>query len=166
MENIPEIKKRPDWLTFICILSFVAGSFELASNFNKFQHAATVSAELAEAMDEMRGKMLNTIPSGADKENLKKIFEDFSMLTSTVKIKQGALLGILSNLLTLVGVFLMYRMRRKGLGFYFIGIGVYIASPVILYGFNNIAGVGFFIFSLFIGLLFSFLYWRMRKYMA
>jgi len=166
MESVPEMKPRPTFLVVLCTLSFIAGTWGLVANFSNYENAASVSTSISQTMDETRALMKSSIRTGADQKMMDRLFTDFSILTDTTKIKQSALLGILSNILTLIGVLLMYRMRKKGFGFYIMGIGVYIGSPILVYGLQNLAGMSFFLLSLLIGLLFSVFYLRTLKYMA
>lgn len=166
MDANPQMKARPKMLVILCTLSFMAGTWGLLANFSNYENAAAVSTGISQTMDETRKLMTSSIKTGADQKNVDKVFTDFSILANTIKIKQNALLGIVSNILTLIGVFLMYRLKKKGFGFYLLGIGVYILAPILVYGIQNVAGLSFFIMSLFVGLLFSYFYKRALKYMS
>lgn len=166
MERASDGNKRPTILTILCTLSLFAGTWGLMSSFSNYENANEVSSLTAQAIDQTRDRFLSSMQSGPQKDAILKTIKEFSILTDTVRIKQNALFGILSNLLTLIGVSFMYRLRRMGYGIYLLGIGVYVFSPLFVYGPSNMAGMSFFVLSLFVGLLFSYFYWRMMKYMA
>ena len=166
MESASEGKKRPTILTFLCTLSLIAGTWGLMSNLSNYENASQVSTMTGQAIAETQDKILGAMRGGGQqKELMINIFKEFSILTDTVRIKQNALFGIMSNILTLIGVMLMYRLRKKGYGIYLLGLGVYVLSPLLVFGFKNMAGISFFVFSLFVALLFSLFYSRMLKYM-
>lgn len=166
MESASEKRKRPTTLTILCTLSLVAGTWGLMSNLSNYENANQVSTLTGQTIDQTRDRLMSAMQSGAQKQVLAKTFEEFSILTDTVRIKQNALFGIMSNVLTLIGVSFMYRMRRKGFGIYLLGVGVYVLAPLFVFGVSNMAGISFFLLSLFVGLLFSFFYSRMLKYMV
>lgn len=166
MDSASEGKKRPTILTFLCTLSLIAGSWGLMSNLSNYENANQVSTMTGQAIAETQDKILATMKGGGQQRQIMiNTFKEFTILTDTVRIKQNALFGMMSNVLTLIGVFLMYRMRKKGYGVYLLGLGVYVVSPLLVFGFKNLAGISFFLLSLFVGLLFSFFYSRMLKYM-
>ncbi len=167
MDSVPERKIRPRLLSILCFLSLLGGSWGLMSNLGNLENADKLATLTAQTIEETRDRMMLNLPGDArTKKSMTAIFEDFTVLTDTVKIKQMALFGILSNLLTLVGAVLMYRLRKNGFGIYILGIAVYVAAPVVVYGFNNIAGISFFVFTLFISLVFGLLYAKNRKYLS
>lgn len=165
MENASEMRKRPTILTILCTLSFISGTWGLMTNLSSFENAGEVATGMIQSLDQAKNSFLNAIKSGAEREKMAKIFADFNILTDTVRIKQNAMFGIMSSILTLVGVSFMYRMRKKGFGIYLLGIGVYVCTPAVVYGLGNLAGVSFFVWSLLVGGIFSLFYWRTIKYM-
>jgi hypothetical protein len=166
MDSVPERKNRPRLLTILCIISLFGGSWGLMSNLGNLENAEKLSSLTAQTIEETRDRMSGLSPDARTKKSMTAIFEDFQVLTDTVKIKQMALFGILSNLLTLVGAALMYRLRKNGFGIYLLGIAVYVAAPMVVYGLTNLAGISFFVFTLLISLIFSLLYARTRKYLS
>lgn len=158
-------RKRPTTLSVLCTLSLLAGTWGLMTHLSTYENAEEVSVQMIKTMEETKGKLMGTIRTGAERDMVGKLFADFGAMTDTVRIKQNALFGVMSSILTLLGASLMYRMRKKGFGIYLLGIGVYIASPLVVYSLKNLAGLSLFIWSLIIGLVFSLFYWRMIKYM-
>lgn len=166
MENASEVKKRPTVITVLCTLSFISGTWGLMTNLNTFDHSGEVATAIAQSVEQTKSAFLTAIKSGAERDKMAKMFNEFNILTDTVRIKQNALFSIMSNILTLIGVSFMYRLRKRGFGIYLLGMGVYVFTPAVVYGLGNLAGVSFFILSLLIGLVFSFFYWRTTKYMV
>jgi hypothetical protein len=72
---------------------------------------------------------------------------------------------VMSNIMTLVGAVMMFRLKRTGFGFYVIGTIVYVAAPLLIFG-----GKGFFATMMtvalaFLGLVFVVLYALNLKHM-
>jgi hypothetical protein len=166
MDSVPERKNRPRLLTILCILSILGGSWGLMSNLGNLENAEKLSELTEQTIEETQDRMTALSPDTRSQKAMKSIFDDFQVLADTVKIKQMAMFGILSNLLTLIGAVLMYRLRKNGFGLYMLGIAVYVTSPLVVYGLNNMAGLSFFIFTMIISLIFSLLYAKNRKYLS
>lgn len=136
------------------------------SNLGNLENAEKLAQLTEQTIGETQDRMTALAPDSRTQKAMKSIFDEFQVLTDTVKIKQMAMFGILSNLLTLIGAVLMYRLRKNGFGLYMLGIAVYVASPLVVYGLTNMAGLSFFILTLVISLLFSLLYAKNRKYLS
>jgi hypothetical protein len=83
----------------------------------------------------------------------------------TRKIKQNGLFMVMSNILTLLGAIMMFRLKRTGFGFYVIGTAVYVLAPLLIFG-----GKGFFAMMMtmalgFMGIIFVILYALNLKHM-
>lgn len=150
----PQIK-RPLFLTVLCILSFIGSSFQLTSNFGSYRLAKT-TAENPEALLEVF-ETLEDAEWPPEYEHIPEMLEESILENNTEKkIKHNSLGLILSGLLTLIGVFAMWRLRRWGYYMYVVGIILYITTPWIAFSgvYADILGY----VALFIGLLFTALY--------
>jgi len=86
----------------------------------------------------------------------KMMFSLSKMLTAE-NIRKSAIANIISGFFTLLGAFLMWRLRRNGFYLYVAGIIIGLLVPFYLYG-NNLIAIGVSSFSSFFGLVFIALY--------
>jgi hypothetical protein len=165
METVAEPKKRPDFLTILCVLSFIGSTFGILSGLADFNNA-DVKAELSRQMiEEQKEKAMDKAVTADQKSFMEKMFSGANELMDTVKVKQNSLFSIMSNILTLVGAVLMFRLKRTGFGIYVLGIGVFIAAPLVIFGPSNIFGLMMTFLLGLIGVLFVILYWLNIKHM-
>jgi hypothetical protein len=72
---------------------------------------------------------------------------------------------LISNILTLIGAWLMLRLKRKGFHFYLIGNLTAVIAPLLVFGSDNFLGFSYALFAGVTGGLFTFLYALKIKYM-
>jgi hypothetical protein len=153
MENTtPELQNTPappsgvkhTFLLVICILTFVGSGFGILGAVFSFATAntmATLHQNSVERMDEQPTPNF-----------LKSIFHSMDKYSDPGKIKQMALLSLLSNLLTLAGAIMMLKLKMPGFYLYIAGILIYIIIPIVFLGsflgiasamFYGFFGVGF-----------------------
>jgi hypothetical protein len=116
-------------------------------------------------IEEQKEKALDKAVTAEQKSFMEKMFSGANELMDTVKVKQNSLFSIMSNILTLVGALLMFRLKRTGFGIYVLGIGVFIAAPLVIFGPSNIFGLMMTFFLGLIGVLFIILYRLNLKHM-
>lgn len=107
----------------------------------------------------------NSQESGESEEMAKSIINTLSTLSNPAKVRQTAIFHFVSCLFTLAGAILMLRQRRTGYYLYILGICIYMAGPLIAYGFSNMFSIVSIIWQGFFGLLFIILYGMNVKYM-
>lgn len=164
-ESIPTGPQRPTFLTVLCILTFIASGWGIFSNISNYMNAA-VNAKVAETLlDSTKEKISKEADSEGTSKLAEQVFSGASKLIDPASIKKNALFSILANLLTLVGAFLMFQLKKQGFWVYLAGTAISIITPIIVYGASNIlsigmtAGIGFF------GILFVVLYSLNLKYL-
>ena len=81
----------------------------------------------------------------------------FSKMFTEATIKKNAIGTIVSAIFTLIGAWMMWRLKRVGFYLYIGGVIIGIIVPFYLYG-NNILAIGISAFSSFFGLVFIALY--------
>ena len=124
---------RPTLLTVICILSFVAGAFGLWSGIkNAFTDAP--QTELQEARAQMEEAMAQVGDSGNDM--VSKIME--SAMTMAEKAaenaKQIGYANIILSLLSLIGVWQMWNLKKSGFWMYLLASVASLLVPVFFLG--------------------------------
>ncbi len=139
-----EIAKRPDGLTILCVLSFIGSGLAFISNFMVFM----IFPSIPEIMDSDEFiQMPNLEP---------ELLLEF--LTSAGR--SYFLIGSLLYLLSFVGVFLMWKLRKKGIHFYAMAQIALLIIPLIFIS-TELSALP----SLLITVLFILLYSRFLKVM-
>lgn len=166
MEISENVRKRPDFLTVLCVLTFMASITGILSNLNGYYSADEVSEMTRERLEKTKDDAMEKVKTEEQKSIMEKMFTGANDLLDTRKQKQSNLFNIMANALTLAGAVMMYRLRRSGYGVYALGIAVWILSPLVIYGVNNYMGVGMAVTLSIAGGLFLVLYGRNLRHMA
>jgi hypothetical protein len=121
----------------LCILTFIGSGYSLFSSLITISYAGKfeqlnqqtiqkhVKSESKESNGAFAQKMMKDSMEMLKKENIYKL--------------NGA--TIFSNLLTLAGALLMFRMDKRGFWLYLVGIIFWIALPLIIFGVHSITGI-------------------------
>jgi len=162
----PEGKNRPSFLTVLCIFTWLVSaltlitapsSYFVSSDFNSSESTSTYNEMMMQISE--------------DDAEMAKFFEPFisafaSVATNSIK-NAGAILGtdILTALLSAIGAFFMFKLRKQGFWIY-LGAKVLSLASVFLFLGVNIATVSIVAFSGFVGLIFVAFYAMNLKFMA
>ena len=152
----PSPKKIPTFLLVICILTFVGSGFGILGSLFSFASANLVSNINSEYREQMETQQTPSF--------LKSMFESASENSTPAKIREMALVKLVSCLLTLFGAILMLRLKKPGFYLYVAGIVIYIALPI--YYFHGFIGAASGIFYAIIGIGFVVMYAVNLKYMS
>ena len=148
---------RSQFLTLLCILTFLSCAWGLSDAIVSFVQADTVSEILYVKTDK-------PVPK-AEKQS-KAYFEDRSsgdvpLPEDPGQIKLLAMAQFVYALLTLIGAVLMFRLRRVGFWVYVAGVAAGLVLPVAMAGFSALNTS----FGVFFSMLFAGLYWVARTEM-
>lgn len=154
--------QRPTFLTVLCILSFIAGIWGVYSGIqNSFTDKAqeeleNARIEMEEAMDEM----------GDAPAMVADMMESALVMAETAaeNAKSLGYVEIATSLLSLLGVWLMWNLRRMGFGIYVVASLLGLLVPFAFLGFNLVTFIGLG-FGAFITVLFIVLYAVNLKHM-
>jgi len=150
-------KKRPDFLTVICILTFIGSGFGIINNVTNYLNADVLTEMGKQAIDQNREKV-DSESSGEGKKLADQMMSGASAMMDKKKLKQNYLLTVLSNIMTLAGALLMFRLRKSGYWLYVAGIVVLVATPVVIFGTGNLLSMSITMLFAAIGILFIILY--------
>lgn len=148
---------RSQFLTLLCILTFLSCAWGLLDAIVSFSQPDTVA-------ETVYVEQKSTDPK--QEKQLKKYFEDRSsddvpLPGNPEQIRSLAVAQFIYSLLTLIGAFLMFQLRRIGFWIYVAGVAVGLVLPVILGGFGALNTS----FGVFFSVLFAGLYWVSIKEM-
>jgi len=149
---------RSQFLTLLCILTFLSCAWGLLDAIVSFVQTDAVS-------ETVYVEQKRTEPN--QEKQQKQYFEDRSsddvpLPGNPEQIKSLAVAQFIYSLLTLVGAFLMFRLRRIGFWIYVAGIAVGLVLPVALAGFGALNTS----FGVFFSIIFAGLYWVSLKEMS
>ena len=157
-------KKRPDFLTVICILTFIGSGFGIINNVTNYLNADVLTEMGKQAIDQTREKV-DSKSSGEGKKLADQMMSGASAMMDKKKLKQNYLLTVLSNIMTLAGALLMFRLRKSGYWLYVAGIVVLVATPVVIFGTGNLLSMSITMLFAAIGILFIILYSLQLKHL-
>jgi len=157
-------KKRPDFLTVICILTFIGSGFGIINNVTNYLNADVLTEMGKQAIDQTREKV-DSESSGEGKKLADQMMSGASAMMDKKKLKQNYLLTVLSNIMTLAGALLMFRLRKSGYWLYVAGIVVLVATPVVIFGTGNLLSMSITMLFAAIGILFIILYSLQLKHL-
>jgi hypothetical protein len=166
METAVQPKKRPDFLTVLCVLTFIGSTWGIISGLTNYNNADVMAEMSRQVIEQQKEQAMDKAVTAGQKSFMEKMFSGANELMDTVKVKQNSLFSIMSNVLTLIGAVLMFRLKRTGFGIYVLGIVVFIAAPLVIFGPSNIFGLMMTFILGFIGILFIILYRLNIKYMS
>ena len=150
-------RRRPDFLTVLCILTFIGSGFGLLNAFTNYINADVLTEFAQEAIGKSKEKVSEDL-SGGEKRIAEKIISEASSMLDPKKLKQNYLLTFAGNLFTLFGAILMFRMRKTGFWLYVAGTVALVTAPVIIFGPDNLLGLGLSFMLGLVGVLFIVLY--------
>jgi hypothetical protein len=159
-------KGRTDFLTILCVLSLIGSTLLVVTGINQYREADLTSALIRQQMD--KGNVRVTV-KGEDAENTERarqVMKEASNMVSPEKIKEYALGIVITNILTLFGAFMMFRLKKIGFWIYVVGTLAFAAVPFWVYGLSNPLAYGMVMFFALIGVVFVLLYARNLKYMS
>ena len=159
-------KGRTDFLTILCVLSLIGSTLLVVTGINQYREADLTSALIRQQMD--KGNVRVTV-KGEDAENTERarqVMKEASNMVSPEKIKEYALGIMITNILTLFGAFMMFRLKKIGFWIYVVGTLAFAAVPFWVYGLSNPLAYGMFMFFALIGVVFVLLYARNLSYMS
>lgn len=129
---------RNTFITVLCILTFIGSGWGIVNGIISLATAGSV-AETSEVVSESMDEAIDKIE---DEDNLtdnqKQLFESFfnsvSESLTPEKIRNSAIVSILSCLLTLFGAVLMWKLNKNGFYIYIAGILLAILGMVFVFG--------------------------------
>lgn len=157
-----EPEKRPSFLMWLCILTFIGSGWAIVSSIWSYTSAGKTAAGMISvnhtgadsALQKDTARLETSTPRSALE---RKIKASFSKILNKDNIRKAAIGSFISALLTLLGALLMWNLRRPGFYIYILGVVFGMMVPFYLFG-NDVIAVGVSSFGSFFGLVFIALY--------
>jgi hypothetical protein len=106
---------------------------------------------------------VKTDPSGQTKVD--ELIGDIASSNTSSNMRDNSFFSLVSNLLTLIGAFLMLRLKKNGFHLYVLGCIIAVVAPLLVFGSDNIMGFSLALMAGLSGALFTLLYALKMKYM-
>jgi ABC-type antimicrobial peptide transport system permease subunit len=160
MENYTEKPQRSQFLTILCILTFIGSGYGIISGITSLsigpKMMSGVKAEQKRAMEEAKHKNQD-IEDTTESRLARKMMGSAQEFMDPEKMKQSGMATIAANLLTFAGAFFMFRQSRKGFYLYVAGSIAGTAAPLIIFKGNMLATFSA-LFPGFVGIVFIVMY--------
>ncbi len=157
---------RPKFLTILCYLTIFASTYMIFSAFSGLSDPDSVSKAMTQSLESWEAVLQDATKSDpAGQQKIDGLLEDISFANTSSNMRDNSFFSLVSNLLTLIGAFLMLRLKKKGFHLYFLGCIIAVVAPLLVFGSNNILGFSLALMSGLSGALFIFLYALKMKYM-
>ena len=151
--NTVERKKRPTFLTVLCILTFIGVAWAVISNVMTLLASGASQALAGAAMDSADMSGLENMPGMKEAMLLVK------------HAKTLAIIGIVSALICLIGALQMWKLKKSGFFIYLIGEWAPVIASIVLIGFSFTGGF-MAIATMIVPLIMTILYGMNLKHMS
>lgn len=152
-------EKRPSFLTWLCILSFIGSGWTIISSIYTYTTAYKYAGILNRKSEIKKDTVQLNSPKGeVQKEGMsEKVKSSFSKILQKENMRKLALGNLAASLFTLCGAILMWNLKKTGFYLYIFGVIISLLIPFYIFG-NDMIAVGATSFNNFFGLIFIALY--------
>ena len=155
---------RPTFLTVLCILTFIGSAWGIIGNVRNYLGANTASQLISAATEESRQELQKSGDEGSKVADT--VLNSLGDMANPANIKKAAIFAIVASVLTLIGGFLMFQLKKTGFYTYVLGTVIGIVGPFVAFGTGgNIFGLIISSAMAFFGILFVVLYALNLKYL-
>ena len=157
---------RPRFLTILCYLTMFASTYMIFSAFSGLSDPESTVKAMTNSMESWESVLqdaVNTDPSGQTKVD--ELMGDIASSNTSSNMRDNSFFSLVSNLLTLIGAFLMLRLKKNGFHLYVLGCIIAVVAPLLVFGSDNIMGFSLALMAGLSGALFTLLYALKMKYM-
>jgi hypothetical protein len=157
---------RPRFLTILCYLTMFASTYMIFSAFSGLSDPESTVKAMTSSMESWESVLqdaVKTDPSGQTKVD--ELIGDIASSNTSSNMRDNSFFSLVSNLLTLIGAFLMLRLKKNGFHLYVLGCIIAVVAPLLVFGSDNIMGFSLALMAGMSGALFTLLYALKMKYM-
>ena len=157
--------KRPTFLTVLCILSFIGGAWGIIGGVMNMSAGAGTEAlsEMSTQMEEAKAQMGDDAASGVA-GSMMDAAADVAM-KAAANAKQIGISNIVLAIISLLGVWMMWNLKKNGFYLYTLATIGGLLVPLIFLGVNLVSILSVGVGGL-IGVVFIILYGMNLKHMA
>jgi hypothetical protein len=161
MQSLPKIFK------VFCYLSVLGSSYLASLNFSSYYNANEVDVmqkEISREIEMRFSQSLNGISEQDADKTLEMVQTDLEQNLTVPKYKKHSLFRIVGNLITMIGAYMMLRLRSFGYHLYIAGTVFLIITGFTSLGFS-LMGWSFNMFYILVGFGFGIFYTINRKWL-
>ena len=163
-ESAPTLVLR--FLKIICYLTIFGSIYMIFTSVSAISSPETVTQAMTKSMESWQDIFQKSMQSDPQAEQkFEEILTDLSNANTSSNMRDNSFFSMISNLLTLIGAWMMLRLRKKGFHFYLLGNIIAVVAPLLVFGSDNFLGFSYAIFAGMTGGLFTVLYALKIKYM-
>ena len=156
----------PRFLRFLCYLTIFGSIYMILTSLSGLSNPETVTQAMSKSLDEWQEFFQKSIKNDPVSERkFEEILSDLSLANTTGNMRDNSFFILISNALTLIGAWMMLRLKKRGFHFYFLGNLIGVIAPLLVFGSDNFLGISYATFTGVTGGLFSILYALKIKYM-
>ncbi|MBM3444142.1 MAG: hypothetical protein FJX83_04060 [Bacteroidetes bacterium] len=156
----------PWFLRLLCYLTIFGSTYFMFSAISGLFSPEEVSKTMDQAMQSWMTIFEPALKSDPKAEkDFEAILEDISFANSVSNIRDYSFFSLVANGLTMIGAFLMLRLRKNGFRLYLLGTLIGIISPLLVFGSDNFLGFSYAFMGAIMGILFGILYALKMKHM-
>jgi hypothetical protein len=156
----------PRFLKIICYLTIFGSIYMIFTSLSAISSPETVSQAMSKSIEdwqEIFQKSMQSDPRAEQKFD--EILVDLSNANTSRNMRDNSFFSLVSNVLTLIGAWLMLRLKKRGFHFYFLGNIIAVIAPLLVFGSGNFLGISYAVFAGTTGGLFTLLYALKIKHM-
>ncbi len=156
----------PRFLKFLCYLTIFGSIYMVFTALSGISSPETVSKAMTQSIDNWQEIFQQSMQNDPQAEQkFDEILSDLSSANTSRNMRDNSFFALISNILTLIGAWLMLRLRKKGFHFYLLGNIIGVVAPLLVFGSGNFLGFSYAVFAGVTGGLFTILYALKIKYM-
>jgi hypothetical protein len=156
---------RPKSLTFLCYLTIFASLYMILSSFGGIFNTDQQVKMTEELISEYDALITANSRDSKGIEEFQKILKEISLANNASNTHDYSVFTLIFNSLTLIGAFLMLRLKKNGFRLYTLGNLIAVVSSILVFGENNWLGIAFASYHGVTGIIFTTLYIPKMKYM-
>lgn len=162
----PVSAMRPKFLTILCYLTLFGSVYMSFSAISGLANPDGLTSSTTLAMDNWETafeQMAMKDPSM--RTSMDRILSDVANANTPSNMRDYSFFNLVYNLLTLVGAWLMLRLKKNGFRLYVLGILISVITPLLVFGTGSLLGQAFSLYYGISGAFFLLLYGLKTKYM-
>jgi hypothetical protein len=156
---------RPKTLTFLCYLTIFASLYMILSSFEGIFNTDQLVKMTEELISEYDAMITANNRGSQVIEEFQQALKEISQANNTSNIHDYSVFTLIFNGLTLIGAFLMLRLKKNGFKLYALGNLIAIVSSILVFGGDNWLGIAYAVYHSVTGIIFTTLYALKMKYM-
>lgn len=156
----------PRFLRIICYLTIFGSIYMIFTSLSAISSPETVTQAMSKSIDDWQEIFQKSMQADARAEQkFDEILVDLSSANTTRNMRDNSFFSLVSNILTLIGAWLMLRLKKRGFHFYFLGNIIAVIAPLLVFGSGNFLGISYAVFAGTTGGIFTLLYALKIKHM-